>query len=116
MLFQFPLIALVLAVVAVVCGVVAVALWLLMVIARKRIETMFEPRPLKLARAFFRREHPHESIAWLRLADADSSRWLVGVYSGETIPPTCKFYAIDRQSGEIVELQECAQYGTHLLR
>ena len=90
-------------VIAVVGGVVAVGVWFVVVVA-------FESRPLKLVRRFSQEQYPQQSIAWLRLSADEPSRWVVGVFYGSTIPPRYKFFAVDRKSERIAELDDFQQY------
>jgi hypothetical protein len=100
----------VLIVIAVVLGTCAVAVWMLIVLLLNRIEVALEPPPVKRVRQFFRQHFPNESLAWLRLAAEEESRWVVGVFFGDTRPPNYKFFAMSRASGEISELEDCSQY------
>lgn len=97
-------------VIAVVGGVVAVGVWFVVVVALNRVGVAFESRPLKLVRRFFQEQYPQQSIAWLRLSADEPSRWVVGVFYGSTIPPRYKFFAVDRKSERIAELDDFQQY------
>lgn len=106
----------VLVLIAVVLGTAAVALWLLIVLALNRIEVALEPPPLKQSRQFFHQQFPNETVAWLRLAATEQSRWVVGVFFGATAPPSYKYFAVARAGGEISELDDCSQYAPRLWR
>jgi len=102
--------------IAIIGGVAAVGLWMLVIVAFKQISVAFEPRPKKLVRKFFHQHHPTKSISWLTLAGDEPSRWVVGVFYGKLRPPHFMFFTVDRVTEEIVELEDCSQYSPKLWR
>jgi hypothetical protein len=102
--------------IAVVLGTCAVAVWMLIVLVIDRVRVALEPLPLKQVRKFFGQRFPNESVAWVRLAATEQSRWVVGVFFGATAPPSYKFFAVSRASGEISELDDCSQYAPQVWR
>jgi hypothetical protein len=110
-----PILPIVLAIAA-VGGTCAVAVWMLIVLVLNRVQVALEPLPLKQFRQFFRQHFPNETVAWLQLAATEQSRWVVGVFFGSTKPPSYKFFAVSRASGEISELDDCSQYAPRLWR
>jgi len=100
----------ILIVIAAVAGTAVVALWMLCLFALNRAGIALERHPLKSVRHFVRQQYPNESIGWLQLAATEPSRWVVGVFFGARLPPSYKFFAVARPSGEITELHDCSQY------
>jgi hypothetical protein len=97
-------------VIAILGGIAVVGVCLLAIVVLNRVGIALERRPLKLVREFFRQHFPQESIAWLRLAASEPSRWVVGVFYGSTRPPRYKFFAVDRETEQITELDDLRQY------
>ncbi len=96
--------------IAIALGVIAVAVWLVFVYGFDRIAARFENRPKRLVRRVFAEKYPNESIAWLKVASTEPTRWVVGIYFGSRIPPRYKFFSVDRSTEEVAELDDDSAY------
>jgi hypothetical protein len=66
--------------------------------------------PEKIARAAFRQLHPDERIAWSRLAAEEPDRFVVGVFYGQTTPPSYSFYAVSKTTAEATPVDDDSPY------
>jgi hypothetical protein len=64
----------------------------------------------KIARQAFRRLHSDQRVAWTVLAADESDRFVVGVFHGETRPPSFTFFAVSKAGGEAIPLDDDSAY------
>lgn len=60
--------------------------------------------------AVFRALHPEEPIAWTSVAADEPRRLVVGVYHGDTRPPSYAFFAFEKATREVRPLEDDAAY------
>jgi nicotinic acid mononucleotide adenylyltransferase len=66
--------------------------------------------PEKTAKEAFRCLHPHQRIAWCRLAADESDRFVVSIFYGDTRPPSYAFYAVAKSTAEVTPLDDDSAY------
>lgn len=70
----------------------------------------FPTQAEKIAREAFRRLHPDQRIAWSRLAADEPDRFVVGVFYGDTKPPSYSFYAVSKTTAEVTPIDDGSAY------
>jgi hypothetical protein len=67
-------------------------------------------RAKSAARREFREHYPIQRIAKVMLRAEEDTRFVVGVFYGDTIPPRYKFYAVDKHTGEVSLIEDPLPY------
>ena len=67
-------------------------------------------QPEKVARGAFSLLHPDRCVAWTTLAAEEDERFVVGIFYGDTRPPSYAFYAVSKQTGEATSLDDDSAY------
>ena len=70
----------------------------------------------KKAREHFRSNHPGLRIAWSSLAAEEGSRFVVGVFYGDTLPPRYKFYEVLKDTMTANPLEDDTAYAPKVWR
>ena len=96
--------------IAITLGIGLVALCALLLVINRRLAIRMERPPISTVRDYFTEQYPNQSIFWLRLAAAETSRSVVGVFYGRSRPPRYKFFAVAHDTQNVTELDDCRKY------
>jgi len=66
--------------------------------------------PEKIAREAFRRLRPDQRVAWSRVVADEPHRFVVGVFYGDTRPPSCTLYSVSKVIAEVRLLDDDSAY------
>jgi len=66
--------------------------------------------PEKIIREVFRQLRPEQHIAWSKLSADESDRFVVGIFYGDTRPPRYSFYAVNKATGEVTQIDDDSAY------
>ena len=72
--------------------------------------------PEKTAKKAFLDSHPSERVAWTTLKADEPERFVVGVFFGNTRPPSYIFYELSKQDGTVSEIEDDSPYRPEVWR